>query len=279
MGMLDSLIALFGGGANAELLRVRKVPFAHTARGRAELESNRDGLDARLRALLKLVDGLRDGADLLQATDALGTDELSLIKLYAWGYIASSREDDNQILESLIARMDGLEQPAAPQREESGKIVSFKVFDAKRLAEEAERLDFSVRRRKKAAVQQQRRRVETEGLNAFGIQMLTDLAAKGIVVEELESESPNLVNRLALAFGHPTEFLLMLDGLILDERGGRQGFSVPVMRDLDNLKMAFIAYYAPAEERGALLNAKPPALTRTSIAAAEIGQRLYLIVR
>ena len=257
MGMLDGLIKLFGRSADAELLRVRKLVFVQTVRGRTELEANRDGLDARLRALLKLADGLRDGADLLHATGALGVDELSLIKLYAWGYLESIREDENQRLEHLIASMDGLERPVPPEREDEGRTISFKVFDATRMAEEAERMDFSLQRRKKATAEQQRRRIEAEGLNAFGTQMIADLAARGILIEQLESEYPNLINRLALAFGHPQEFLAMLDGLILDERGGRQGFPLPVMRDLDNLKMGFIENFVPPQERSALLNAKP----------------------
>ena len=259
MGILGSLIKLFGGSANAQLLRTRRLVFVQTGRGRIELETNQAGLDARLRALLKLADGLRSGDDLLHATEAMGVDEVSLLKLYAWGYIESTSEDENQRLEHLIATMDGLQRPspAPAQYEDSGKTVSFKVLDAKRMAEEAERLDFSVQRRKKARVLQQRKQTATEGINAFGTQMLADLHAKGITIDQLESEYPHLVNRLALAFGQPAEFIFMLDGLILDDRGGREGFSLSVMRDLDNLKMQFLERFVPPEERSELLGAKP----------------------
>lgn len=257
MGILESLIKLFGGGASAELQRVRSVVFRQTARGRVELSDNQIGLDLRLRALLKLADGRRDGAEMLESIASMGVDDLSLIKLYAWGYIDSVDEEENQKLEHLIATMDGLEQPSPAKWQDDGSTISFKHLDAKRMAEEAARLDFSVQRRKKAAAEQQRRRVEAEGLNPFGTKMLADLATKGIAVEALEMEYPNLINRLALSFGYPDDFLRMLDGLIMDDRGGREGFSLEVMRDLTRLKAGFIDHFVPPDDRNALLNSKP----------------------
>ena len=257
MGLLQRLIKLFGGGADAELKRVRALVFALTAAGRRELETDAHGLDPRLRALLKLTDGKRDGMELLTSTGSMGVDEVSLLKLYAWGYVESTSEDENQRLEHLIATMDGMAAPGLPPPDDPGRTLSFKVLDAGRMAEEAARLDSSIQRRKKAAATQQRKRIEVEGLNAFGIEMLADLNGKGIVVDHLEAAYPNLVNRLALAFGQPREFIAMVDSLMLDSRGGREGFALEVIRDLDALKTGFIHHFVPPGERSAYLEDKP----------------------
>ncbi len=253
MSLLQRLIKLFGGGADAELKRVRALMFALTAAGRRELEADAHGLDTRLRALLKVTDGKRDGMELLTLIESMGVDEVSLLKLYAWGYIESTSEDENQRLEHLIATMDGMQQPGVLPAADPGRTLSFKVLDPARMAEEAARLDNSIQRRKKAAAAQQRKRIEVEGLNAFGIQMLDDLNAKGVLVDHLEEAYPNLVNRLALAFGQPREFITMVDSLMMDSRGGREGFSLEVMRDLDALKAGFIQHFVPPGERGAFL--------------------------
>ena len=257
MGLLQRLIRLFGGGANTELRRVRALVFALTAAGRRELETDAHGLDTRLRALLKLTNGKRDGTELLTATESMGVDEVSLLKLYAWGYVESTSEDENQRLDHLIATMDGMQAPGVVPPDDPGRTLSFKVLDPERMAEEAARLDHSIQRRKKAAAAQQRKRIEVEGLNAFGIQMLADLNGKGIMVDHLEEAYPNLVNRLALAFGQPREFIAMVDSLMMDSRGGREGFALEVIRDLDALKTGFIHHFVPPGERGAFLGGDP----------------------
>lgn len=257
MRLLQRLIKLFGGGADAELNRVRALVFALTAAGRRELETDAHGLDTRLRALLKLANGKRDGLELLASTESMGVDEVSLLKLYAWGYVESTSEDENQRLEHLIATMDGMQAPGVLPPDDPGRTLSFKVLDPERMAEEAARLDNSIQRRKKASAAQQRKRIEVEGLNAFGIQMLADLNCKGITVDHLEELYPNLVNRLALAFGQPREFIAMVDSLMMDSRGGREGFPLEVIRDLDALKTGFIHHFVPPGERSAYLEDKP----------------------
>ena len=256
MSLLQRLIKLFGGGADTELKRVRAQVFALTAAGRRELEMDAHGLDTRLRALLKLTNGKRDGMELLHSTEAMGVDEVSLLKLFAWGYVESTSADENQRLEHLIATMDGMQPPGLLPPDDPGRTLSFKVLDAERMAEEAARLDHSIQRRKKAAAAQQRKRIEVEGLNAFGIQMLADLNGKGIVADHLEELYPNLVNRLALAFGQPREFIAMVDSLMMDSRGGREGFALEVIRDLDALKAGFIQHFVPPGERDAFLGGK-----------------------
>lgn len=124
-------------------------------------------------------------------------------------------------------------------------------------AEEAARLDQSIQRRKKAAAAQQRKRIEVEGLHVFGIQMLADLNGKGSVVDHLGEAYPNLVNRLALAFGQPREFIALVDSLMMDSRGGREGFPLEVMRDLDALKTGFIHHFVPPGGRSAFFEDKP----------------------
>jgi hypothetical protein len=53
---------------------------------------------------------------------------------------------------------------------------------------------------------------------------------------ELAKAYPRIVNRLAETWSQPAEGRKYLESLLVDERGGREGFPLPIVRELMALK-------------------------------------------
>lgn len=60
---------------------------------------------------------------------------------------------------------------------------------------------------------------------------------------ELCKQFPRVANMLADAWPHRREFEAQLNGLMLDDRGARQGFPLAVLRELADLRIHFDNLY------------------------------------
>ena len=82
------------------------------------------------------------------------------------------------------------------------------------------------------------RRPDSEDDRQFTPQAVTWLLSldKAYFPSELAKAFPRIVNRLAATWDNPFEGGKYLDSLLVDDRGGRQGFPMPVLRDLIGLR-------------------------------------------
>lgn len=78
-------------------------------------------------------------------------------------------------------------------------------------------------------------RVEDQQFSAQAVTWLLSLD-KAYFPTELAKAIPRIINKLAATWDYPVESGKYLDSLLLDERVGRQGFPMPILRELIALK-------------------------------------------
>src|SRR4030095_5403310 len=82
-------------------------------------------------------------------------------------------------------------------------------------------------------------------LNAEGQALLDSLDA-GLRPNELAASFPRIVNQMARLWRRPTEMDKYVDGLLVDTRGNRHGFSLKVLIELTTLKEHYQTTAFPA---------------------------------
>ena len=110
---------------------------------------------------------------------------------------------------------------------------------------------------------QAQRRQENEEDRNFTPTAVTWLLSldKAYFPSELAKAFPRIVNRLAEFWDNPFEGGKYLDSLLVDERGGRQGFPMPVLRELialRELKNLSEPEKADVWDKAHLVRYKPP---------------------
>ena len=71
--------------------------YDKTEKGREEIATRKNGLPARLRTLLVMVDGHKPASTLLENTSGLGVDEECLKSLVAEGYIVRTGPEEPEV--------------------------------------------------------------------------------------------------------------------------------------------------------------------------------------
>lgn len=77
--------------------------------------------------------------------------------------------------------------------------------------------------------------VDDNRLDDAAVRLLERLPAQLRLVA-LRGLYPRLLNRLAAAWGDPAAFEAAVDSLLIDQRGGRQGFPFEVLAELTELR-------------------------------------------
>lgn len=66
----------------------------------------------------------------------------------------------------------------------------------------------------------------------IGRELVERLVSRGVRLERTAATFPHVVERLAAAWDRPTDAARLIDTLVLDDRGDRQGFPPDVVREL-----------------------------------------------
>lgn len=86
---------------------------------------------------------------------------------------------------------------------------------------------------------------EDQRLDATAVRLLEALPPQLRLVT-LRGQYPRLLNRIAAAWHDPQAFEATIDSLVIDQRGGRQGFPFAVLRELAELR----EYHQAGRRRG-----------------------------
>lgn len=78
-------------------------------------------------------------------------------------------------------------------------------------------------------------RVEDQQFSEQAVAWLLSLD-KAYFPAELAKAMPRIINRLAATWDYPSESGKYLNSLLLDDRVGRRGFPIPILRELISLK-------------------------------------------
>ncbi len=88
-------------------------------------------------------------------------------------------------------------------------------------------------------------RAQDKELSAAAFKWLAALP-KGVRPIELGRSFPRIVNQFAAMWPYPDAVDAYLQELLIDQRGNRQGFPLPIAIELANLRAHFDAQAAPA---------------------------------
>ena len=127
-------------------------------------------------------------------------------------------------------------------------------------------LDEHVAVRDEAAALEQRRRqkllianAKIEGPNSTAIALIGKLPVD-LTLIQLFSDYPRILNKIALAWGDHRAFFSLMDDLMIDKRGGRDGFPFSVALELSRLTDHYEQFVGkrPGGDFDVIQNARKP---------------------
>ena len=127
-------------------------------------------------------------------------------------------------------------------------------------------LDEHVAKRDEAAATEQRRRQKllmanskVERPSEFAVALIGKLP-KDLSLVHLFADYPRILNKIAVAWGDHRAFFSLLDDLMIDKRGGREGFPFSVAQELSRLTDHYEQFVGkrPGGDFDVIQNARKP---------------------